>query len=304
MSNVRGWGRRFATALCVALIATLVPVAGHASAVAGSTFTWGANASGQLGRPGGGGTTVAQVAPPLDDIVAIDGGGDHTVALTADGRIYAWGANTFGQVGNGTFGLGVFSGTPVLVTLPGGVSATSVVAGANHSLATGADGRVYAWGSNTTAQLSLDPSTVALRSTPVAVQGVTGATAVAAGDGFSMALANGTVYAWGDNQRGQLGTAQPGADNTLATIGVQPRPVAGLGATSAIGAGGSHALAISNGQVMAWGDNAANQLNDSATSGLFRLDPRATGVTGATAVAGGAQHSVALLSDGTVRTWG
>ena len=54
---------------------------------------------------------------------------------------------------------------------------------------------------------------------------------------------------------------------------------------------------------MAWGDNFSGQLGDGTTTN--RLTPVAvTGLGNVTAIAGGSDHSLALLADGTVMAWG
>ncbi len=71
-------------------------------------------------------------------------------AATPSGAAYAWGSNSNGQLGIGTTNN---SSTPVASWLPSGVTATTVAAGSDHSLALGSDGKVYAWGSNSNGQL-------------------------------------------------------------------------------------------------------------------------------------------------------
>ncbi len=70
--------------------------ASHAMALLldGRVFAWGVNADGQCGCGSSSEyqTTPCQVAPPLPaDIVSIGGGLDHSLALAADGSVWAWG---------------------------------------------------------------------------------------------------------------------------------------------------------------------------------------------------------------------
>ena len=62
----------------------------------------------------------------------------------------------------------------------------------------------WAWGNNYYGQLG--DGTTTNRNTPVQVSGLTGITAISAGDFNTVALKNdGTVWAWGHNYSGQLG---------------------------------------------------------------------------------------------------
>jgi len=116
---------------------------------------------------------------------------------------------------------------------------------------------------------------IAARSWPVPA-GLSGVTAIAARSYHSLALeADGTVVAWGANNVGQ--TTVP----------------AGLSGVIAIAAGGAHSLALkSNGTVVAWGDDGDDQTDVPA------------GLSGVTAIAAGVDQSLALKSDGTVVAWG
>ncbi|WP_161522234.1 RCC1 domain-containing protein [Bifidobacterium xylocopae] len=118
----------------------------------GALYTWGGNASGQLGD----GTTTDKTGPtkislPGDPAVqAIAAGGSHMIALTDDGTLYTWGANTGGQLGDGTT---TGTASPQRLNLPGGATGAGPGAGSAHSLATDSSGQVYTWGANAGGQL-------------------------------------------------------------------------------------------------------------------------------------------------------
>ncbi|MBY9078904.1 RCC1 domain-containing protein, partial [Paenibacillus sp. CGMCC 1.18879] len=82
---------------------------------------------------------------------------------------------------------------------------TAIAAGSSHSLALKSDGSVWAWGYGISGQLGDGSLTV--RTTPVAVSGLTSeVTAIAGGNNHSLALkSDGSVWAWGYNGSGQLG---------------------------------------------------------------------------------------------------
>ena len=97
-------------------------------------------------------------------------------------------------------------------------------------------------------------------STPVQVSGLSGVIAIAAGEYHSLALkSNGTVWAWGRNNYGQLGIGTISDKKT-------PAQVSGLGSVIAIAAGTFHSIAIkSDGTVWSWGINEDGQLGDNTT---------------------------------------
>jgi alpha-tubulin suppressor-like RCC1 family protein len=181
------------------------------------------------------------------------------------------------------------------------------------------DGRVLAWGSNwngllgntTLAELEVRSEPHPPVPMPVATQPVPKVMDVAAQGRHVLALtAEGTVYAWGNGQVGQLGIGEMPIINFKAHL---PGPMAyvpfpirvpGLTGVSAIAAGSAHSLALlKDGSLMAWGENQYGQLGDGTSTN--RTKPVAvSGITNATAVDAGSEYSMALLADGTVMTWG
>ena len=121
---------------------------------------------------------------------------------------------------------------------------------------------------------------------------------VAGGPYHSLTLKNdGTVWAWGRNDFGELG-------NGTTTSRYTPVQVKGLTNVVAIAAGYDHSLALrSDGTVWAWGLNGNGQLGDGTTTN--RTTPvQVKGLTNVVAIAAGVYHSLAIRSDGTVWTWG
>lgn len=144
-------------------------------------FAWGGNDVGQLGD----GTTVNRLAPTLvlagSNFIEVDGGGDASAALGADGTIWAWGSNNHVQVGDGTT---IQRLTPVQ-TLISNVKHLSL--GSIHSLALKHDGTVWVWGSDDRGQMGLgNPGSS--EATPRQLESVNDVIAVSAGGAHSLAL--------------------------------------------------------------------------------------------------------------------
>ncbi|MER7134913.1 RCC1 domain-containing protein, partial [Streptosporangium saharense] len=180
--------------------------------------------------------------------------------------------------------------------------AQALAAGDDHSLMvawTPTLGQVWAWGDNSQGQLGLGNTTN--KKVPSQVPGLSDVTSVSAGNDYSVALkTDGTVWAWGDNSQGQLG-------NGTLTDSKVPVQVAGIYNAVGISAGPGHALAVlSDGTVRAWGDNSQGQLGYAGSDSPVAITvPSLTGVSaGPGGVAAGGAHSVALLSNGTVKAWG
>jgi len=265
----------------------------------GTVWAWGSNSSGQLGN-GTSGTNKSSAAKisNLDNVTIIAGGYSYSLALKGDGTVWAWGYNAYGQLGNGTTGTAI---NPVQVSNLTGV--TAIAGGGFHSLALKSDGTVWAWGRNNSGQLGNGSSgTGKDESSPVQVTGISGVIAIAAGYYHSLALKNdGTVWAWGRNNYGQLGIESDAYDSN------SPVQVSGLTQMIAIAGGYEHSLALKNdGTVLAWGNNLHGQLGVGTSGvGVNKKAPVQTiGLSGVTAIAGGYYHSLALKSDSTVQAWG
>ena len=217
---------------------------------------WGYNAEGQLGdgtitsRSGYGDISVG------NDVVQVAAGSGHGLALRSDGTVWAWGSNGAGELGDGTT---TSRSTPVRVTGLSGV--TQVAACGYFSVALRSDGTVWAWGDNRGGQLGRG-TTSNHEVTPARVRGLARVTKISAGGSFVLALrSDGTVRAWGDNRRGQLG------NGTTASSPV-PVKVAGLSGVTGISAGFDASIATRASGISAitsvwtWGGNDVGQLGD------------------------------------------
>jgi len=256
---------------------------------------------------------ASAASTPFSTTPIVAAGGSHSLALRADGTVWAWGSNLWGQLGIGTTDN---KNTPVQVRSDGAggeaflQDIVSIAAGENHSFALRADGTVWAWGSNISGQLG--DGTAHERLTPVKVVRLENITTISAGVSHSIAIKeDGTVWTWGANNRGQLG------DGTTISRSA-PMQVLG-GATGntflqdiiSVAAGEDHSLALrADGTVWAWGmglgqlgigaptfqTTTAVQVRGGSAGGMF--------LQNIIAISAGNNHSIALRDDGTVWAWG
>jgi alpha-tubulin suppressor-like RCC1 family protein len=160
---------------------------------------------------------------------------------------------------------------------------------------------VLSWGSNSDGQLGRGGSVGGFSNLPGPVADLTDVIALSSSQMHSLALKkDGTVWAWGGNTNDQLGNSTSGPSTSpLRVNGFDSLPVI------AIAAGAVHCLALTNdGSVWTWGDNSLGQQGNGTFIGTQTIPARVSGLTGVTAIAAGYFHNIALISDGTVRTWG
>ena len=259
----------------------------------GTLRSWGHNLRGDLGD----GTTEHRNLPVpvlgLDNIRAAGWGGGHGLALGEDGTVWSWGHNLFGALGDGTT-----TTRPTPIRVPGISEVEYLTGGGGHSIAITADGSYWAWGRNDRGQLGdgtidsqLSPFRIDLFGSEVKISAVSG------GFFHTMALlSDDTVWAWGNNDSGQLGDGS--TDNIF-----KPFQVTGLSGVRTVAAGGGrnefgpggHSLAVlEDGTLRAWGLNDAGQLGDGTTQNRTSPVP-VVGVTGADAVVAAGGYNFAVV---------
>lgn len=282
----------------------------------GHLQAWGGNCDGQLGDgTAHSHTTPVLVAMPEAAAQAqwkqIAAGTSHSLALTADGQLFAWGNNDQGQLGNGS---SLDSPTPVPVSLPVSASTTTwaqIAAGNDHTLALTTDGRLFAWGNNQYGQLGDGSNHDALY--PVAV-GLTKKLAnlrwayVAAGRFHTLAITDdGRIYTWGSNRFGQLGEEHDTQHNLPEPLAL-PQHLA-IERWTQVAAGDAHSVALStDGHLIAWGNNCVGQLGNGSTtwqlSPVAIAAPRSSAPARWTKVVSGGFHTLASTADGQLYAWG
>ena len=234
----------------------------------GSVWAWGTNRRGELGN-GVADSNYDNFVPNqvqgVSNPIMVTAGYEFSVALLQDHTLVAWGVNNAGQLGDGTT---TERNLPVPVV--GIRNVAWVSAGWGQAVAVKTDGTVWTWGSNNWGGTypgcgllgdGKDCTTEPYRTTPGQVPGLpVGVRAIRAwgGDGHTAVLmVDGTVWTFGSNQAGQLGT---GSFTTQSLVPVQ---VQGLGFVVDMTARDFHNQAIlSDGSVWSWGSGLSGELGD------------------------------------------
>ncbi len=217
-----------------------------------------------------------------------------------DAQLWSWGSNTYGQLGLGLTGIQPVPGREITEA----ADWAYVTGGTGFAVALKDDGTLWAWGHNARNELGL--GTDIDRSEPAQIGSEDHWVAVASGSYHTLAVTDeGELYAWGGfNFQGQLGLGDTmsRSEPTLVDDG-DGNP------WRKVAAGGSHSMAIrEDGTLWAWGSNASGQLGDG--TGEHRESPVEIPVPGGgvgvqwSSAAAGSSHSMAILSDGTLWSWG
>jgi alpha-tubulin suppressor-like RCC1 family protein len=261
----------------------------------GTLWAWGNNNDGQLGD----GTTTSRSTPlkitGVSNVKSVAAGYDHTVVLTADGKIYSWGNNSNGQLGDGST---AGHTTPAQVAGADISNIQAVAAGYKYTIALRGDGTIWTWGYNNKGQLGNNTQTDGY--TPQQVAALSGSVMVSIAAGYDHALSvrnDGTVWAWGNNDNGQLG-------NNTTTDSLVPVQVSNLVTALNVSAGNLYSLVLlKDGSVRAWGYNVHGELGDGTTTN--RSTPvQVINLVSTASLVAGYDHAAARLTNGTVWTWG
>lgn len=232
----------------------------------GTVWAWGANAYGQLGN----GTTetshayAVQVCTssgvPLTGVTGISAGAYHSMAVKGDGTVWTWGRGD-------SYQLCQYLTDPCLYATRANIyfDVVEVSAGEFHSMVLKNDGTVWCWGKNQYGQLG--DGTRETSSFEVQAKGVYDyiATAIEAGDGYSMALIlGGSIYAWGHNYAYQLGDGTQQSKNIPAPLPHSSGFDYQFGVEE-VSCGNSVTLARIYGHVYAWGTNTYGEFGNGTT---------------------------------------
>lgn len=285
-------------------------------------YAWGSNEYGQIGD----GTTIDRKVPvningnlglaENESVLSIACGFYNSYIITSEKRLLAWGYNYNGEIGDGTM---TEAHLPVDVTpyftLHTHETIEQIIPGFYHNYVITSEHRVFAWGMDSmdqlgTSDLNNQLSPIDLTSQFALAEGDY-IVSISAGGWHTFALSNnGVVYAWGNNEYGQVGTG----DTLTVSVPTEITSRFTLNENETITslvAGSRHSFAItSTGRVFGWGDNSRSQLGMSIL-GFTVLDP--TDISSCfdlhegeviTDISAMGDYSLGLTSEGRIFSWG
>lgn len=277
---------------------------------------WGSGEFGRLGH--GDHRTIAEptICEALGEhsIRQVACGGAHSVVLTDKGRVFTMGLNERGQLGTGK----EHSSLDVPMEVTGFESKiVHVAAGHHHTVCIGADGGIWAFGDNSSAQLGVGFTAFRMndkrfwKPQRVAKSRLKKIRIVAASCGAEHTLAltdTGEVFSWGSRKNGRLGHGLQLhlPRNRLTGSEVQPRLIRDLKGkkVTQIAAGHMHSACVDeSGVLFMWGSGWSWQLaSGSKQDNATPMPARANFQTAGVACSGA--HTAAVTNTGELFTWG
>lgn len=229
----------------------------------GTLWAWGYGGFGQLGNGDSANQSVPIQESTLDNRwVGIGAGAVDSMGIKEDGTLWTWGWNDRGTLGVGDF-------TTRNLPTQEAISFTNwsgVDGGFGHMVAQQQDGSLWTWGGNESGQIGAPVSTP---QTNEASQWIAGNTWAASAAGHYHGLAirqDGTLWSWGSNESGQLGTGA-----ALSSGQGVAQESTHANSWSSVVAKQKVSIAVrDDGSVWGWGDNSAGQLGTGTTGTVSR----------------------------------
>jgi alpha-tubulin suppressor-like RCC1 family protein len=270
--------------------------------------SWGENGAGNVGD----GTVVIKSSPVTVPSANVDwsqiSSSGHTLAVKANGALWAWGSNNYGELGNGSAGTN--GGAQANTSIPAQVGVVTnwktVSAQNGYSLGIRTDGTLWAWGYN--AEGSLGDGTVTHRSSPVQIGSLTTWATLGTSSQQSPVFAiktDGTLWGWGFNSAGgAAGSGGALGDGTI-TSKSSPVQIGNLTNWKQISCGYHQTAAIkTDGTMWAWGYNSSGQLGIGNTTSVSSPVQVGTSTNWKQVACTGSSTVGAVKTDGTLWTWG
>jgi alpha-tubulin suppressor-like RCC1 family protein len=265
----------------------------------GTLWVWGYNSYNQLGTN----NAITRSSPVQlsgTNWLQVDCASQQSAAIKTDGTLWTWGQNVYGQLGTNDR---LSKSSPVQVS---GTNWKQVGVGQRMIAAIKTDGTLWTWGRNHYGQLGVND--MAARSSPVQILGGgTNWKQVSLGVWTSAAIkTDGTLWVWGRNNYGQLGTN----DNTTINKS-SPTQLSGINWKQVSPGGEANSpmmVAVkTDGTLWGWGANAQGELG--TNDRIRRSSPVQIAGTNWKQVTARPQGSFssgvfAVKTDGTLWTWG
>lgn len=264
-------------------------------------IAWGLNDEGQLGDG-----TYDEYSYPILSIgqgrfsqwVQANAGGRHNLFIKNDGSLWADGDDQHYQLGDGDDD-NLANNSTLIIPIASDLGWIAADGGYSHSAGIKTDHTLWTWGWNDHGQLGIDNIGIFARDAPTRVGDADDWSQVSAGGFHTVALkSDGSLWAWGWNDCGQLG------DGTNETRG-GPVKIGSDTDWIAVSAGMYHTLALkSDNSLWAWGKNEYGQLGDGTNENRNAPVPIGTVDDTWTAISAGGEFSVAIKTGGSLWTWG
>ncbi|XP_026277054.2 E3 ubiquitin-protein ligase HERC2 [Frankliniella occidentalis] len=271
----------------------------------GKVYATGYGAGGRLGIGGVDSATTPTLLESIQHIfikkVAVNSGGKHCLALSAEGEVLSWGEGDDGKLGHGnTCSLD----RPQIIQALQGCEIVDIACGGAHSAAISVGGELYTWGKGRYGRLGHGDSEDQLR--PKLVEALVGYRVVdiACGSGDAQTLCitdDDNVWSWGDGDYGKLGRG--GSEGCKVPMKIES--LAGLGVIK-VECGSQFSVALTrSGSVYTWGKGDYHRLGH-GTDDHVRRPRKVSSLQGKKiiSIATGSLHCVACSDQGEVFTWG
>lgn len=227
----------------------------------------------------------------LTKIVEISTGSSHSLAIKADGTLWAWGCNQYGQLGDGT----QFDRT-IPVQIGNDSDWYKIAAGTYHSLAIKKDGTLWAWGYNSIGQLGDGTGINKLK--PIKISTSKDWKKIAAGGNYSLAIKKqGSLWGSGDINRVSLDSKSISKSKFI-QIGNEV-------IWDSISISSGHVLALKkDGTVWAWGAGGNGQFGNGTDSSNIQFAVQVGIQTDWIKISAGEGYSLGQKKDGSLWRWG
>ncbi|GAB1604494.1 E3 ubiquitin-protein ligase HERC2-like [Argonauta hians] len=271
----------------------------------GKVHATGYGAGGRLGTGG----TESVATPSLIEYIqhtfikklAVNSGGKHCLALSAEGEVYTWGEGEDGKLGHG---IKIPCDRPRMIETLRGKEVIDIAAGGAHSACITANGELYTWGKGRYGRLGHGDSDDQTKPKVVEALKDYRVIDVACGSGDAQTLCitdDDSVWSWGDGDYGKLGRG--GSDGCKVPIKIESLQSLGV---IKVECGSQFSVALTqSGAVYTWGKGDYHRLGH-GTDDHVRKPRRVSALQGKKVIdiACGSLHCVACTDTGEVYTWG